>query len=377
MGKKITYLLGAGASAGAVPTVNGLAQFLRHLAAPKDAPRSYLAKYSEVEDGREAHGEFPAIRQLIEKSASRDTLEQVSQKLLRDIEETARLSIEFGTPDTYAKYLSLRGLEAPLVDLSGTLDFALSLAQAHNRVDLRYYQWISALATRDSRTGKVWFPQEVKILSWNYDIQLEMAIGEILGPAAGKSLFCSQAGIPNPIPPGPGIPDFPVYHKINGSSGHLLSLQREPAAFQIISEGGGHVDAVSNLMESLLANGRSGQSRIRFAWSRPEALDLQRFGDTEILVVIGYSFPSFNRQIDGEILTSMQELERVVIQDLTPGPKASIVRELLRNTHPDQARDIAVQTELAKDSPFFIPSELFVQPKASRTHQEDQARSPQ
>jgi hypothetical protein len=36
--------------------------------------------------------------------------------------------------------------------------------------------------------------------------------------------------------------------------------------------------------------------------------------NTEILVIIGYSFPFFNREVDRQILNSMLKLEKVYIQ---------------------------------------------------------------
>ncbi len=40
--------------------------------------------------------------------------------------------------------------------------------------------------------------------------------------------------------------------------------------------------------------------------------------DTEILVIIGYSFPFFNREIDRKIIGEMKSLRKVYFQDKSP-----------------------------------------------------------
>lgn len=43
----------------------------------------------------------------------------------------------------------------------------------------------------------------------------------------------------------------------------------------------------------------------------------ERVADTRTLVIIGYSYPRFNKEIDKQILESMSSLKTIVIQDCT------------------------------------------------------------
>ena len=52
--------------------------------------------------------------------------------------------------------------------------------------------------------------------------------------------------------------------------------------------------------------------------------------ETDILVVIGYSFPIFNREIDSNLFAQMARLEKVYIQDIYPEK----IRSTMENAFP-------------------------------------------
>lgn len=91
--------------------------------------------------------------------------------------------------------------------------------------------------------------------------------------------------------------------------------------------------------------------------------------ETEILVVIGYSFPVFNREIDVLIFNRMRNLKKVYIQDKNPDRIKSTMENafkiLQRTTSEWSAKDmiyihnplIEFQTEQYTDQ-FLIPYEL-------------------
>jgi len=66
-------------------------------------------------------------------------------------------------------------------------------------------------------------------------------------------------------------------------------------------------------------------SKLSFAWEdyeRPEQNIINKVTtstkDTEVLVVIGYSFPFFNREVDRKIIGEMKNLKKVYFQDKNP-----------------------------------------------------------
>jgi len=75
---------------------------------------------------------------------------------------------------------------------------------------------------------------------------------------------------------------------------------------------------------------------------------------TEILVIIGYSFPYVNKQFDIDIINSMTKLSKVYIQD--PNVDSSMIeylRERFQSFH-GMLKIIPIKSE----SEFFLPNEL-------------------
>ncbi|RYZ84228.1 MAG: hypothetical protein EOP04_18410 [Proteobacteria bacterium] len=75
-------------------------------------------------------------------------------------------------------------------------------------------------------------------------------------------------------------------------------------------------------------------SQVSFSWDTEEqetgmwVLVMNALEQTETLVVIGYSFPFFNRGKDREILGAMKNLESIIVQDGTSEAMTSIVERL-------------------------------------------------
>ena len=99
-------------------------------------------------------------------------------------------------------------------------------------------------------------------------------------------------------------------------------------------------------------------SRLSYAW---ETSDRQRqmfdmlqkvTSDTTTVVVIGYSFPYFNRQIDRKIFAAMPYLKTVYIQDPNPEAIEPSLRAVLLN---EAATKIVYQKDCTQ---FYLPREL-------------------
>lgn len=80
--------------------------------------------------------------------------------------------------------------------------------------------------------------------------------------------------------------------------------------------------------------------------------------DTEVLVVIGYIFPFFNREIDREILKYMPNLKKIYIQD----PNAEQIESSLDSLYSIQHTGITKVNEnvmpITNTSQFYLPPEL-------------------
>ena len=99
-----------------------------------------------------------------------------------------------------------------------------------------------------------------------------------------------------------------------------------------------------------------------FAWERtPIALKALEYAknammDANILVVIGYSFPSFNRKVDKELfstfLNHMAQAKKVVIQ--SPTMTSDTFRQIMGIR--DTSQSVIVESN---SDQFYIPPEFF------------------
>ena len=110
-------------------------------------------------------------------------------------------------------------------------------------------------------------------------------------------------------------------------------------------------------LESALSVYNSKDTFINFAWDDNccdlySELAMKESLETEILVIIGYSFPLFNKEIDDKIIKNMKKLKRIYIQDINPNRiKQAILR---RNI---VLSDIEFVCE-SNVSTFLIPDEI-------------------
>jgi hypothetical protein len=74
--------------------------------------------------------------------------------------------------------------------------------------------------------------------------------------------------------------------------------------------------------------------------------------DAEVLVVIGYSFPYFNRSVDRELISNMKDLRRVHFQS----PEAKRLIERFKSIRDDFAPGQLIPEH--DNRYFFIPDEL-------------------
>jgi hypothetical protein len=76
--------------------------------------------------------------------------------------------------------------------------------------------------------------------------------------------------------------------------------------------------------------------------------------DTQVLVIIGYSFPYYNKDIDTKILQAFSQLKRIYIQD----PDFTNIQERIKEINIGRGwAEIEVLHRQDKKL-FFIPNEL-------------------
>jgi len=289
MVEKILYFFGAGASAQALP----LAKSVGSKSSPPEIPGlAYDLKNIN-------------LNQLIVEESDKK-YQHLIDNYQDKFNQLAIKADEFGDVDSYAKYLHLMhsgGQE--LQELKRTLSAYFSIKQMLlNARDKRYLPWLVSIMNR-----KI-FPENVKILSWNYDFQVELASSKIGNlediDHRGTSFTYSPSMFsyyPNLDPTFSDYSSLSLIH-LNGIAGFAKIDQLGNASiFQK------KYDGIEPTL--LFLNQNDLQSNLHFAWEKNNyhsslMTHIKKMIDkTTILVVIGYSFPFFNREVDKEIFTEL------------------------------------------------------------------------
>lgn len=244
--------------------------------------------------------------------------------------------------DTFAKKLYFRGDIQNLKKLKAALSAYLVIEQSRHHVDRRYDAFLASVLKFDS-SRRVSLPEHLRILTWNYDTQLEKAYYG----------FCDDYD--KVIE---GITFNKRIYRINGCCGthppgHVGESFR--AAFNIAEEPAWN--AGMELYNQYMTKHSSPAPDINFAWEDSTHNQLNNVGlnllsDVTDLIVIGYSFPYFNREIDDIIFKQFDNLFRVYLQ--FPDGVHATIEERIKKLLPD---DVAINRVVSTDL-FYIPDDF-------------------
>lgn len=332
--KRITYLLGAGASANCLPVVNEIntrleriKQTIEGFLQPQDniliSPKKFYEK-SLIKKGAEIVNDVAWLLYELQNHYTIDTLARrfyLNSNRHQDLMRLKKI--------LYFFFLYEQGIKEGKI--RQTKDKELP--------DMRYDNFISTLMSDE--IDKLELPSNVNIITWNYDIQFELAyqvyddsevykIQEKLNvfPDFNKTRIYDESqfsivhlnGIIYPIP------EWKKFENIVGLPHHKFDESYQKYLELICHN-------YSAISEDFL-------KRLNFSWedsekymltdnSRNSCIDIAKkiISKTDVLIVIGYSFPQFNRAIDNEILSMLNNsVESIYIQD-TPERVDNLVRE--------------------------------------------------
>lgn len=334
---KITYLVGAGASYGIIPLVNKLPKELGGFATefildPKDNKRN-----EEIN----LHGNIPDMN----KGDCYDTLFKEYSNLSKELEDVASF-------DTLAKRLRIRNETKKLHKIKSLLTLFFLHKQSFGKVSPRHDSFFASImgVTR-------MLPKEVNILSWNYDNQFEIAFSKYISDE--ESSFAQSK-----IELDQKLPEYSLFKwserfkliKLNGSAEFGYNESNDGISkFKPSDYIKDRTTNLDNYVKAyFLATKGLLDTNIKFAWDNSLESDFyskirQATQDTQILVVIGYSFPYFNREIDQFLLKGMPQLDKIYIQD----PNWKDVQETL-----DEYLNFDSYFSVENLSQFYLPNQL-------------------
>ena len=282
-------------------------------------------------------------------STSGDDINHMRNCLITDIEKVYEANKEHATIDTYAKKLYLIKRTNELKRLKNVLTTFFVWAQIVSKTDQRYDTFLANILQENTLS----IPNGISVISWNYDSQFEMAYRNY-----------SQDG---------NLPIFDknahIDYQDSGNCGKIFKVNGSANFddFCMVDYISKHtdVDSIIQLIEyygSLNADtaelGFQFTSRLSYAWETSERQKqmfdmLQKVTyDTTTVIVIGYSFPYFNRQIDRKIFAARPYLQTVYIQDPNPEAIEPSLRAVLLD---ENATKIVYQKDCTQ---FYLPREL-------------------
>ena len=319
-----TYLFGAGASCKVLPMVNGLPPDFRDMANKLNT----IYRLSD-ENFIQLRGHNKA---------------KVQDWLINDLNNFADQADRLTSIDTFAKKLYLNDNQDVLNQLKATLSAFMALKEAENGTDYRYSAFYASLLQRHVSD----FPSNVQILSWNYDNQFERSYFDFSNGRILPNIYRKYRKTEREKEA------FGIF-QINGATGYtwndnsnFFPMHRTTPTLNLA--------LVDQVVESYghITTQQSCQSGISFGWERDNEIVKQVFEatqETEILVVIGYSFPYFNREIDKKILANMN-LRKIYFQS----PEALKLKDRVKGII--NTNDIEIVPIHEDMNQFFLPYEL-------------------
>ena len=349
----VTYLIGAGASAGKYKDNDSNKYKVEGLPCVNEIPKSLRFILGVLRSNVTENIEL--VIPEVSLNSKEDWI-YAQKELLEIFIKLSDACQQHATIDTYAKKLILQCDFKGFKELEQHLTLFFIFEQIIRKPDSRYDAFLANILEVSNS-----FPQNIKILSWNYDTQVEMAFYEYNDEYKLKI----------------GSKTNEYYHfydiiKINGiatfkNQEDLVKRSKE------VREKIGDIDdpfTISREMkEQILLEefiylykkyvyNKKDNTNLSFAFDVNEISDeiIKRANDiiseTNALVIIGYTFPFFNREIDRKILRTIIPDTKIYIQDLYPERIKQSLRAVLPHI---KENNIILLKEVDQ---FYLPPEL-------------------
>ncbi|MBL7740649.1 MAG: hypothetical protein JNK14_15635 [Chitinophagaceae bacterium] len=317
----VTYLLGAGASANCLPTyINFFDRFERFKNLFQDT-NPHFKDLNEIQK-RDAQNILEVSNRILEESQFHNTPDTIAKKyfhnnsdssLLTDLKEA--LIIFFLHQQILKQKHDENSKETP---------------ESRQSIDKRYDAFIASLL--EPKRGNLKLYNNFKILTWNYDLQFEIAYSRYRKQNIPYCQTLIQS-YPTIVSDGVNkfdIDKFGIVH-LNGIAygrGNIATGSLDLVG-DFFSDGSYVLKYLTDVYHSIRTVGIPGEiggsKLLSFAWEKQnddgsitdndiikKAIDIAK--QTEILVIIGYSFPIFNTPIDKMLLKEMAQIKKVYIQ---------------------------------------------------------------
>ncbi len=345
---KIAYLIGAGASANALPIIKNIPDRIQNLIGLLESRKYKLSS----EDKFDRYIKFAS-----------ESKNHYQNKLIEDLKWLKTKSSDHASIDTFAKKLFIRGKGEELRKLKIALSVFFVFEQVVNKVDKRYDTFFASILNKNVLS----LPDNIKIISWNYDYQFELSFSEYSNNTDIQNSSSRLMLIKKNTKKIEGKDESFRIYKLNGTIDFISRFQGEQmyaSNLNVIFD----LELVDKVIKNYVAVSYVEEDRynlipnLSFSWeeellghnegSTIVDLTIRGTSNAVALVIIGYSFPFFNRDIDRKIIGSMKNLKSVYLQDINP----DIIEQRFRAIKDDVSEINFIQ--ISDTEQFYLPNEL-------------------
>lgn len=363
MSKKIVYLLGAGASANALPVVGALKERFESFCVHFE---KYLADFERPKEKQDLAKKNHL--QLVLNLKNHYTIDTYARKLY------LQSQLNGGDMSTYnllKKYLSAfftyEQINIEIVEscndyisnfytTGDTPSTKLPLIEnVLKNFDYRYDSFLASVLEINNNL-EIQLPENISIVSWNYDYQIEKAFINFSndGLDAVQNMLNVFGGFNHKV-----TTNNERYSliKLNGTAGFIDVETRKNV---IDFKNDTLTKEIFELFEDALLSRRNKfHNGVRFAWENEsiskDAIEMayKKIREADIIVIVGYSFPYFNREVDRKIFKGLLETGKKAIY--LQGPEDTIESTANRFKAIFANYGIEKHTEIDQ---FLIPNEF-------------------
>lgn len=361
MSANVTYLFGAGASFHAIPLVNNFTERFKIFC-------DHLNKNIKPLLSEDEYKEFVLTQnEFVNNIQKHYTIDTYAKKLFYK-EPALHTNKEY---QVLIKYLSIYFIYEQLkVDIQKSCNYFLMERMVFSDTeteyeknikrilvdfDYRYDSFFASILKHDINKNLV-IPKNINFISWNYDFQMEIAYMNFSGcnlNAAIDSL--NVTGTPQQIFERPVTDSHLI--KLNGTAG-FLSNNKFGEMFDF-SEHTLDDEYFRLCKDILLKKTDKIQNSIRFSWEEHPLKNLaielaeKKINNSDVVIVIGYSFPYFNREVDRKIFDSVRKGKNLKVYIQSPADSINSVVARFNAIAPSITPELFTETDQ-----FLIPNEL-------------------
>ena len=279
-----------------------------------------------------------------------------------EVAKLPALVAPFATIDLYARWLQTNQDLSRLYRFKAVLITFFAIEQYYNGFDPRYEGFFGSILDHTNRK----LPEDVVILTWNYDQHIAMALARA-GQHSSLSEVMQRYGIRTLWRLAQGqVLDYKVLH-LNGIAGFISRAHDRPMHNYIGDKchtRGIPLDEMAYFFGMLFHDRFSsgdGQMLLSYAWESlsdhgtPWEKVIAQVQDVVELVIVGYSFPDFNRLVDLKLISAMHGLKRVVLQAPPDAIDGLLIKlHMIMPEHTDKIIPYPQTRE------FYVPNKLLL-----------------